>query len=1153
MKKCFTLLTAMLLFACHLFAAAPTVPTSNLSFSSLDGSQFTINFTVGNGTSRLVVLKEGSAVSGVPVNGTDYAANASFGTGSAQFTTPGEYVVGKTGWNYTTVSNLKPGTTYYVAIFEYNGSGTATQYLNLPLTGSQSTVVVPTAQSTAITTTGSTGNTLGLSWTKGNGNGRIVLARKGSAVNATPVDLTNYWADENFGSGTQAGTGNYVVYKGTGTSVTVKNLEPNATYHFDVFEYNGITYPMFLSPGTVLSATTNAGPTIPPSSPGFNWIEGNRFAFGVTAGNGTQRLFIAKKGSPVTAVPVNGATYTANAAFGTAGTEIVPGEFVVAAGTGNGVTVTNLEPNTVYHFRVFEYDVDAMNNTYYLTGSYVSKSGSTAVTPSAISSDLHLTGMTGSSATVAFTPGNGTYRMVLVKAGSAVDAAPANLTKYPGNASFGSGTQLGSGNYATQWGMNGNYFTVNNLQPGITYHAAVYEFNGSEGPVYSATGATFNFTIPLEPTVAATSPWTAFTEGASFRLIWNNGNGARRIVVAKKGSAVTAKPTDGAGYTANGAFGLGDALATGEYVVYDGTNNYVNLTNLDIAGTYHFAVYEYNVGGDGKPDYLTSSWLAANAATIGWPATQVQIGSISGLQASQATINFTNGNGGSRIFILKQGSAVSREPQDLTRYNYQPSFGAASTLIGDGNYVVLVTSGSGSFNVTNLQPNTTYYVSAFEFNGSAEPAYLRTAPATASFTTPDVPGATTPTAASGSAQSSNADGNRFTFKWTNGNGENRIVVMKQGSPVMFVPANATSYAANAAFGMGTDAGSGEYIVYNGAGNSVDLSNLAPSSTYYFAVFEYNGTGSLIRYLTTSFLAGNASTVSAPTTAASSVVSATGNGQVTLSWLNGNGNGRIVVMKESGAVTAQPVDQSVYPASTVFKSGSQIAAGEYVVYAGSSNTVTVTGLQNKTYSFSIFEFNGSAAPVYNTTAVAQGAIVASSTLPVGLRYFTATATNGSVKLTWATAAERSNAYFVVERSSNGQDFAPVKKVSGAGNSNSTIVYSITDDTAFEGKMYYRLKQVDTDGNSSYSPVVTVTFQKDAGRMTAYPNPAKERFRVSLPASIREAVLTVYTSSGAVVHRQAVTNTQSVSCASWKSGIYYLTIQAKENNFTTTLVK
>jgi hypothetical protein len=93
---------------------------------------------------------------------------------------------------------------------------------------------------------------------------------------------------------------------------------------------------------------------------------------------------------------------------------------------------------------------------------------------------------------------------------------------------------LGSGNYATQWGMNGAYFTVNNLQPGITYHAAVYEFNGSEGPVYSATGATFNFTIPLEPTAAATSPWTAFTEGASFRLIWNNGNGARRIVVAKK-------------------------------------------------------------------------------------------------------------------------------------------------------------------------------------------------------------------------------------------------------------------------------------------------------------------------------------------------------------------------------------------------------------------------------------------------------------------------------------------------------------------------------------------------------------------------------------------------------------------------------------------
>jgi hypothetical protein len=103
------------------------------------------------------------------------------------------------------------------------------------------------------------------------------------------------------------------------------------------------------------------------------------------------------------------------------------------------------------------------------------------------------------------------------------------------------------------------------------------------------------------------------------------------------------------------------------------------------------------------------------------------------------------------------------------------------------------------------------------------------------------------------------------------------------------------------------------------------------------------------------------------------------------------------------------------------------------------------------------------------------------------------------------------------------------------------------------MYYRLKQVDNDGNSRYSSVVTLNLQKDAAIMTVFPNPVKDQFRLTLPLRIQEAVLTVYTNSGAVIHRQAVTNTQSINCAAWKSGVYYLTVQTKEHMFTTTLIK
>lgn len=1153
MKKFLTLFALVFSLASQVFAGAPAFPSSNLTFNGLDGAQFTGNFTIGGGASRIVVMKEGSPVTGLPVNGVDYTANSIFGTAAAKFTATGEYVVAKTGWNTFTVTNLKPGTLYYVAIFEYNGSGAGIEYLMLPLTGSQSTVIAPTTQVSAMSATGATGNTITLNFAKGNGAGRVIIARKGAAVNVTPPDAAIYWPDQIFGNGTKIGTDNYVVFKGTGTSVVVKNLEPNTTYHFAAFEYNGNASPMHLVPGVTISGTTNAGPTVAPSSAGFNYVEGNSFTIAVNIGNGTRRLFIAKKGSPVTAVPVNGTNYTANAVFGSAGSEIAPGEYVVAATTGSGVGITNLEPNTTYHFRVYEYDADNANTPYYLTGSYAVKSGSTATTPSTIATNLSTGSLTGTTASVNFVPGNGSYRMAIMKAGSAVDGVPVNLTKYSPNSAFGNGQQITPGNYVIHWGMNGATFSVSNLQPGVTYHVSIYEFNGSQVPVYSNTGATYSFTVPLEPTSSATAPWSAFIDGASFRLIWNNGNGGKRVVIAKKGSAVTAKPVDKSIYNANAAFGQGYQIATDEYVVYNGTSNEVNLTNLQVATNYHFAVYEYNTAPDGSTDYLTTSWLATNFATVSWPTTQTVISSVSGLQATQATVNFTKGNGANRIFVMKQGTAVSVDPQDLSKYNYSTAFGTASSLMSDGNYVVAIVNGSGSFNVTNLAPNTIYHVNAYEFNGSYEPAYLRTAPAKITFTTPDAPGAVTPTAAASSAVVNNVDGNKLTFKWTNGNGEKRIVVMRKGSAVTFVPSNATTYTGNASFGGGTDLGSGQYIVHNSNGNSVDITNLEPSVTYYFAVYEYSGTGTLLRYLTTQSLAASAGTSSAPTISTSGVITSTTSGKLTLGWTSGSGAGRIVVMKEGSAVTAMPANLNVYPANAVFKSGAQMAAGEYVVFAGTGNTITVSGLENKTYYYRIFEYNGAAAPVYNIVDVVAGSAVVTSTLPIKLLHFAVREQNGKAVLQWATSQEINSNHFVVERSIDGINFFEVTKVTAAGNSNNTVNYAYVDENAGKGISYYRLKQVDNDGRFTFSAVINVTVKGDSGNISIYPNPVKDRFRLSLPAGISKGTLMIYDSRGVVMHRQEVTNGQYVSAGGWSGGTYYAMVQASGKVYEARIVK
>ncbi len=86
----------------------------------------------------------------------------------------------------------------------------------------------------SVTNTGTT-----ITWVRGNGTaGVVVVAKAGSAVDSDPVSGITYTANSSFTGGTQIGTGNYVVYNGTGTSVSVTGLSAGSTYHYSVYEYN---------------------------------------------------------------------------------------------------------------------------------------------------------------------------------------------------------------------------------------------------------------------------------------------------------------------------------------------------------------------------------------------------------------------------------------------------------------------------------------------------------------------------------------------------------------------------------------------------------------------------------------------------------------------------------------------------------------------------------------------------------------------------------------------------------------------------------------------------------------------------------------------------------------------------------------------------
>lgn len=115
------------------------------------------------------------------------------------------------------------------------------------------------------------------------------------------------------------------------------------------------------------------------------------------------------------------------------------------------------------------------------------------------------------------------------------------------------------------------------------------------------------------------------------------------------------------------------------------------------------------------------------------------------------------------------------------------------------------------------------------------------------------------------------------------------------------------------------------------------------------------------------------------------------------------------------------------------------------------------------------------------------------LPIELTTLTALAQKRDILLLWETATERDNAYFAIERSADGNVFREIGQQPSLGNSRSPQAYAYTDQTPLRGTNYYRLRQVDTDGRHTYSPVVTAVMDGSSVRLS--PTAASDVLRLT----------------------------------------------------------
>lgn len=184
---------------------------------------------------------------------------------------------------------------------------------------------------------------------------------------------------------------------------------------------------------------------------------------------------------------------------------------------------------------------------------------------------------------------------------------------------------------------------------------------------------------------------------------------------------------------------------------------------------------------------------------------------------------------------------------------------------------------------------------------------------------------------------------------------------------------------------------------------------------------------------------------------------------------------------------------------------------------------------------------------------SGASLDCTVLPVELLSFGADNAGGSVAVHWSTASEHDASHFEVQRSSDGLLFEPLGRVEAAGNSAVTTHYDLMDDDPLSGMSYYRLAQMDLNGQQVMSAPVAV--ERETRPISGpFPNPVGDLAWWQLPSgspSVRIAVVDALGRTVVMLHRTEQDNGLiRLPVAALPRGAYSLIARTADGNVLAT---
>lgn len=1021
----------------------------------------------------------------------------------------------------------------------------------------------PSDQATNFTASNILSNQLDLNWTRGNGDNVLVVARAGNPVNTDPTNGTSYTANATFGSGQAIQPGNnYVVYNGNGTGVTVTGLSSGTTYHFAIYEYNDAdlcynleqltgnatttTPTLSVSPTSMSGFTYSAGQGPSPSqSYSLSGVHLTGYPGNITV-NGSANYEISLDDmsfSNSVNVPFTSPTLSATSVYVRLKAGLPAGNYngQTVSNAGGGATTQNVTcngtvttptisvtPATLTGFNYAEGSGPSASQSYSLSGTNLYPSSGSIEVSGTVNYEVSTDNVTFSlTVNLPYSGSNLSATSVYVRLKAGLDPANYNneiVTNSGGGAttqnvtcsgsvslsgpppvvySMGSGPWLGANMWNTQ--PNGGGVSVDN--PSSSSTSIVIQ--SGHTIILSEPKQIADLSIENNASLSTNQSTNRYLEIYGSSIVINGSIGS---------------PSDGLSFDINGS----DCTLSGGGSINlsrlrkDNDSGGSSTTNLLIENctvnlSWSTSGALYNNASAGASTQRTFNVTIASSATVNVMGDVVIDGaSGTGVAWNDGTFTINGTLNIGRDLLIRTGNPAGGD------VNYVIN----GTVVVDGQVVGAQGVSNGAA-IANLTIN----------NGGV----LRLNGAAAVFTS--------------------ISGSRDAFN------------LNSGSEVDYAGAS-TQFIHPFTYAKLTSSGGGSKNMIANITVNEGLNLQSGNIVAYGFTLTLGPSGTVQASSSDSYVETNSSGVFQRTVNTTQSIFPVGNTTYNPAWLtrsasSGIYNMRVMDMVLSEGLTGTPILQEVV--NRTWDVTTDGAVGNLTLQVQWNASDQLNGFNTGSCFVAHYKptgwdldvpGNASGQNPYSRSRsdimiLSAFTVGSGNALPIELAHFRAVRVDNSTHLSWRTLSEINNEYFSIERSGDGKSFLEIGMESGAGFSLHPLDYEHFDHNPLYGTNYYRLRQVDYDGNYTYSPTVSVYFENEIQTPVIFPTVFNDLLTVQLPEETTEPVLlNFFDNCGRRVKSAFVnpgTDVFQLQTSELTPGSYFLKIQTGRNFFTEKLIK